>query len=111
MGEPRLVKCLWNDAWGNKEDEVHPEDVLSSHAPIQVETIGWLLADNEVGVSIFNERYEGKFRGRTFILRGMVIQIEDVLPPKKVRKKKNILDIHQDGNGEVHQTGNPELHK
>lgn len=86
--ELRLVKVKWNDAFGNKIDEVSLDDVATTHFPTQVETVGWLLWEDEVGISVVSERYNNVFRGRTFIPRGMIISVEDILPPKKTRKKK-----------------------
>lgn len=67
-----LVIVQWDDAWTN-EMGVTVEDVRSSHKPMPVQTIGWLLLDDEVGVSLANEHFDdGSYRGRTFILRSMV---------------------------------------
>src|SRR5947207_2861974 len=67
-----LVVVEWDDAWTN-EMGVTLEDARASHKPMPVRTIGWLLIDDEVGVSLANEYFDdGSFRGRTFILRCMV---------------------------------------
>lgn len=66
-----LVVVTWNDAW-TKEDGVAIDDVRMHHAPIVVTTIGYLLLQDEVGVSIANEYYDDIYRGRTFIPGGMV---------------------------------------
>ena len=67
-----LVIVQWADAWTN-EMSVTLEDAKASHKPMAVETIGWLLVDDEVGVSLANEHFDdGSYRGRTFILRSMV---------------------------------------
>lgn len=84
---PILVAVEWNDAWHNKEDEVKLEDVATSHIPTRVTTVGWLLLNDDEGVSVFNETYEGKYRGRTFIPKPMVISINPVIKPRKPRKK------------------------
>jgi hypothetical protein len=85
MAKVPLVFVEWDDAWGDKEDEVTLESVASSHKPTKVLTVGWLVYEDEAGISIFNETYEGKYRGRTFIPRGMNPK---VIPVKKSRKKK-----------------------
>lgn len=68
-----LVIVSWLDAWTN-EMGVTVEDVRATHKPIAVQTIGWLLLDDEVGVSLANEHFDdGSYRGRTFILRSMIV--------------------------------------
>ena len=78
-----LVIVVWDDAWTD-EQSVTIEDVRASHKPVVVTTIGWLLLDDEVGVSIANEFYGGTYRGRTFILRSMV---KSVTPFKLARAR------------------------
>ena len=66
-----LVIVEWLDAWTN-ELGVTIEDVGASHKPMRVQTIGWLLKDDEIGVQLANEFYDDSYRGRTFIPRAMV---------------------------------------
>lgn len=89
MTEPRYVECQWLDAWADPVDDVSIEKAAEKHKPLQMETRGWLLVDNEVGVSLFVERTADResYRGRTFIPRGMVISVED-FPTKRKRKLK-----------------------
>lgn len=82
----RLVKVIWNDAWANKDDEVSLEDIARTHAPVVVTTIGWYLYEDKEGLSVANEMYETKFRGRTFIPKPLIVSIEDVLQRKQKRK-------------------------
>lgn len=82
---PSLVVVRWNDAWVKAEENITLEDVRLSHAPLVVETIGWLLHEDEVGASIANEKYDGYFRGRTFIYRPMIISITPYNLTKKAR--------------------------
>lgn len=84
-----LVKIEWDDAWGSKDDEVTLEDVTFSHKPTIVTTVGWLVHQDAAGVSLFNERYENKFRGRTFIPAALIKSIEPVIKPRP-RKKKEV---------------------
>jgi hypothetical protein len=91
MADFPLVTVEWNDAWGSKDDEVTLEDVASSHKPTIVRTIGWLVYEDAEGVSVFNETYEGKYRGRTFIPRAMIRPdgIQLIVPRKRARKPKS----------------------
>ena len=86
---PRFIACTWLDAWGDTAGDATPENVHEKHKPAIMQTVGWLLRDDEIGVSIFCERdteFES-YRGRTFIPRGMIQLIED-FPPKRKYKKK-----------------------
>lgn len=88
MIEPRFVTVRWHDAWADGVDDVTHETVGDKHRPILMETRGWLMVDNEVGVSLFYERCldPQTYRGRTFIPRGMVVAITD-FPTVKVRRR------------------------
>ena len=70
-----LVIVEWLDAWTN-ELGVTVEDVGASHKPMRVRTIGWLLKDDDIGVSLANEHFDdNSYRGRTFILRPMIVSV------------------------------------
>lgn len=77
----QFVMVLWDDAWQDQENFATAHGIQSTHEPMPVETVGWLIQDDEVGVSLANERstQDGHdvFRGRTFIPRAMV---RSVLP-------------------------------
>lgn len=73
--DPVFVKVIWHDAWVDSDNPVSIEDVRLHHKPTVVETLGWLLLQDEVGVSIASERYEGYFRGRGFIPAGMILSV------------------------------------
>lgn len=85
-----LVIVEWHDAWTN-ELGVTIEDVGASHKPMRVQTIGWLLKDDDVGVSLANEHFDdGSYRGRTFILRSMVVSVVPfALTKPRQRKAKH----------------------
>ena len=89
MREPRFISCRWTDAWGDPAGDATFENVRDKHKPAQMQTVGWLLWEDEIGVSIFNERdtEDGSYRGRTFIPKGMVQTIDDY-PPKRKRRPK-----------------------
>jgi hypothetical protein len=82
-----LVECLWQDAWSDKETDVSMEDVAATHIPQLMKTVGWLLHADETGVSIVNEAYANKphYRGRTFILKSMIVSIEPLNSERKRR--------------------------
>jgi hypothetical protein len=69
----QLVLVIWVDAWQDQENFSTAHGIASTHGPMNVETLGWLIRDDEEGISVVNERstQDGKdvFRGRTFIPR------------------------------------------
>lgn len=84
-----LVVCEWADAWCDPTEPISLSEVHVQHKPKMIVTIGYLLLDNEVGVSIANEYYkdEDVYRGRTFILRSMVRSVTPYkLTKPRVRK-------------------------
>ena len=99
-GQPKLdgkiVAVSWNDAHFNT-DEVDGSD--TTHRPWVYVTAGILVKSDETGVTIAQDEGEdGKYRGRTFVPRAMVIDEWEVGPvkPKKRRKLKpevNVLKV------------------
>jgi hypothetical protein len=87
-----VVVVRWNDAQSSAT-KVYTEGDPSYHAPVVMETLGWLLKDDEAGVSIMNEVFaeEGvkNYRGHTFVPRSLIIE---VIPfagqPRKKRVKR-----------------------
>lgn len=77
----------WDDAWSNG-DEV-PEDELV-HGPMRFQTYGWIVRSDSVGIMIASEwrPHDGKWRDRTFIPRGMVVE-EQVLSLSRKAKKRD----------------------
>lgn len=69
-----LVLVYWNDAHGKAPgwaDELSPQDLV--HQPMPIITVGWLLKDDALGVSIACEKTSGDtYRGHTFVPRHMV---------------------------------------
>lgn len=70
---------VWNDAHSNGglALEFAVEDI--DHKPAIYYTAGWILKDDDTGLSIANEwdPNDNKFRGVTFIPRGMVVQVSN----------------------------------
>lgn len=95
MGAPRpeLVKVRWNDAWVSGTEPINLEEVHLKHRAMQMTTLGWLLFEDEDGVSVANENYiddDGldTYRGRTFIPRGMILEVVPLEKQRKPRKSK-----------------------
>ena len=65
----RLVLVEWLDANTGSEDAVDEDTVDSYHKPTSVHTLGWVLRDNEKGMTLVTEYYDSTYRGRTFIPR------------------------------------------
>lgn len=91
-----LVRVIWHDAWGDATEPVNVEEAHLKHKPMKMTTLGWLLVDNEVGVSLANEHYVDDsgvdvYRGRTFILRSMIISVDAMklskMPAKRAKKE------------------------
>lgn len=88
----QLVVIEWLDAWQDQENFSTAHGILSTHEPMPVQTIGWLIHEDHIGVSVANEQstQDGHdvFRGRTFIPRAM---IKTVTPFNltKPRRKNN----------------------
>ena len=86
-----IVIVRWNDAQSSATN-VYTENNPSYHAPIVMETLGWLLKDDEQGVSVMTEVFveEGihQYRGHTFVPRAMVIEVTPIsIQPTRSRKR------------------------
>ena len=82
------VVCIWLDAWKDMDDTSIVGEAHERHRAAVLETPGWLVYDNEDGVSIFHEysAEDGSFRGRSFIPRGM---IKTIVPVTLARKRSS----------------------
>lgn len=87
--DKQLVIVSWLDAWQDQENFATAHGITATHGPMPVETMGWLIQDDELGVSVVNEQSvdDGTpvFRGRTFIPRAMV---KSVTPYKLTKPRK-----------------------
>lgn len=95
MTEPfPFVSVIWYDAWADAADSIGEREHDNKHKATLMETRGWILRDDEVGVSIFNERCLDKgdelYRSRTFIPRAMVKSVT-VWKLSKVRPKRVVV--------------------
>lgn len=83
---PDLVILRWSDAHAGGHDQYDAASV--PHAPLIIETVGWLLREDGVGVSVASELIDGGYcRSYTFVPKGMVISVTPVIKPRKSRKK------------------------
>ena len=69
-----LSIVIWDDAFGTAS-EVTIEEL--SHRAWRVHTVGWVLRDDERGVSVAGEWLpdQGTWRGVTFVPRGMLVEV------------------------------------
>lgn len=84
-----LVIVKWNDAWVDGNDPVNLADVQASHKPKVIKTLGYLLYQNDVGVSLANEYYDDEdvYRGRTFVFAPMIISVTPYTLTKQRKKR------------------------
>jgi hypothetical protein len=88
-----LVIVRWDDAQSSSVKVITENDpVTNYHAPAVMETLGWLLRDDEKGVSIANEVYRDEgvrhYRGHTFIPRGMNPIVTNVSVKRSQKRAK-----------------------
>lgn len=95
----QFVSVIWDDAWADATDSVGERDHDSKHKATVMETTGWLVRDDNLGVSIFNERCldegDGSYRSRTFVPRAMIKDIIHwkLTKPRKVKPKLKPLEM------------------
>ena len=98
MDKPFVV-VTWLDAWQDQENFTTAHGIKATHEPMHVTTMGILIHDDEMGVSIANERstQDGQdvYRGRTFIPRAMVKSVVpyNLTKPKKPRVANKVLPV------------------
>lgn len=96
--KPKKHEVTWEDAHSpgatvvfSVDDVVGLDDV---HTPLQVVTIGWVLRDDEKGITLANEYCgDGDYRGLTFVLRKNIISVHPLSTsrPKKKAPKEPIV--------------------
>lgn len=91
---PVLVKLTWRDAHADSSEVLSRDDVATRHRPALFETVGWLLMDDELGVSVANERCvdagDEVYRGRTFVPRSLIKSIEPI-KKKRIKSPKVVV--------------------
>ena len=95
MAKPTKVEkhpfaiVIWDDPNSSSTEVITDENVVKYHVPAVMKTVGWIIKDDEKGISICNEVfYEHdipNYRGHTFILRSL---IRSVTPFKLTSPKK-----------------------
>jgi hypothetical protein len=84
-----FVIVVWDDAHGDAQKVVSEDDF--PHKPVVMKTMGWLLRDDTLGISLANEEFQedGKdyFRGHSFIPREMVRSCTPMTLAKSRKKK------------------------
>lgn len=94
----QFVVVLWDDAWIDATEPKTIADVDQEHKPLVVKTFGWLLKEDETGVSLASERYldnaeHDVFRAKTFIPRQMIKSVTPVnLTQKRAKKISKMVD-------------------
>ena len=73
-----LVIVEWLDANATQLSSFEEHEI--PHAPMTAQTLGWLLRDDEKGVSVAGEFFETDktWRSVTFVPRGMVVRVRSV---------------------------------
>lgn len=90
---PDLVLVVWDDAHADASEALSLDDVAVKHRAATFQTVGWLLRNDELGVSVANERCldqgDEVYRGRTFVPKSLVRSITPVVKPRKKRSNLN----------------------
>lgn len=91
-----ITIITWDDAWQDQENFATAHGVRSTHEPMLVTTMGTIVVDDELGISIANETgsQDGHtvYRGRTFIPRAMIRSVETFNLVKPKKKKASTAD-------------------
>jgi len=97
MTNPTFISCVWKDAWADAVEGVTLKDVADKHRPTMMETYGWLLHEDEEGISIAAERCIDKgeeyYRGRSFIPKVLILSITPVKLTKPRQKKATLAPV------------------
>lgn len=87
-----FVVVVWDDAHSSAVIPVTVKDIGLEHRASVFQTVGWLLQDDTVGVSIANERCldqgDETYRGHTFIPRSLIRSINhfNLTRPRKPKE-------------------------
>lgn len=85
--DPTLVLVVWEDAHADASEALSLEDMAVKHRAAVFQTVGWLIIEDEKGVSVANERCldagDEVYRGRTFIPKSLIRSVTPVFKPRK----------------------------
>lgn len=94
VADKDFVIVVWDDADSTGVEVITDENIDSYHKPAVMKTAGWLLKDDDRGVSIANEVYQedGKerWRGHTFVPRSLVRSVTPVGFSRKRKPRKKV---------------------
>lgn len=94
MHDKTFVIVEWDDPNSSSVEVITDENIAEFHVPELMETAGWLLRDDDKGVSVANELYyekgKARWRGHTFIVRALVRKVTEVKLSKLKKKKPPI---------------------
>ena len=86
-----MIILEWKDAH-TSTDEFSFTELHERHKPWTITTVGWLLQNDEVGVSLANELTgTDTYRGHTFVLKSMVVSVKPYKTPRKRKAKVDSL--------------------
>ena len=84
-----LVKVVWTDAHASVQQEMTLDEIAQEVSCVY-DSYGILVRIDEVTVAVAaDQRDDGRYRGITFIPRGMVVSVNPIRPRRK-RKPKPI---------------------
>lgn len=84
-----IVIVEWHDAYGDATEQWFEGGDIN-HEPLTVQTLGYLMRDDSIGVTMWQEMSApdgSSYRARTFIPRGMIKKVTH-LGNKRVKKVK-----------------------
>lgn len=91
-----FVLVIWGDAFKQSDEET--EEDSADQAPVLCYTVGWLVRDNEKGLAVYSEfspEHSKPWRDRTFVPKGMLIEVIEL--PKPTRRPKKKMESPRDG--------------
>lgn len=90
-----LSVVLWLDAHGGSVDDYAEDELNHIHSAKPLSTWGFILKDDEKGITLFHEwsPEDGRWRGRRFIPRGMIVEVIELGMQRRPRKKKAPTDV------------------
>lgn len=90
---------IWNDAHASL-DESTVDEIKSEHKPSRIHTQGYMIVDDENGISIAGEWLPGNrtsdddsYRSVTFIPRGMIVEVIHIKKPVTRKKKVGAVTV------------------